>query len=151
MDDVVCKAVAFVVRPQPDGARELLVYTWLDAPDDALRLPGGTLQAGETPETALLRELREEVGAFQFSIVRKLGVQRYFKSFIGKNVERHDFLVSVDEALPDGFEHADPDIPAGEPNVIQLHWIGSSQLEQIDEEHRASINAAYVPEFFILD
>ncbi len=151
MDAVVRKAVAFIVRPQQDGTPELLVYTWLDAPDDALRLPGGTLQAGETPEVALLRELSEEVGAFQFSIVRKLGVQRYFKSFIGKNVERHDFLVSVDEALPDGFQHADPDIPAGEPNVMQLHWIVPSQLDQVDEEHRAAINAAYVPEFVTSD
>ncbi len=148
MDDFVRKSIAFIVRTGRGRTQELLVYTWLDAPDEPWRLPGGTLLEEELPETGLLRELHEEVGEFRYKIVRKLGMQRYFNPFIGRHVERHDFLVEIEDAVPDTFYHADSDIPAGEPNVLQFEWIAHGQVNAMHAEHRAAVNAAYVPEFF---
>lgn len=80
----VDKVTAFVTRDTAAG-RELLVflhpYGSPDAapfgepgPDTAgVQLPAGTVEPGESPESGVLREVREETGVSQLTDVRKLG------------------------------------------------------------------------------
>lgn len=60
-------AVAAVIRDE-DG--RLLV---LQRPAGAYTLPAGAIEPGEAPETALVREVREETG-FEIAVERLLGV-----------------------------------------------------------------------------
>ncbi len=66
------KVAAFVLRPTRRGV-EILT---LEHPRGGLQIPGGTVDAGEAPETAVLRELHEETGLTEVRIVRKLGEER---------------------------------------------------------------------------
>lgn len=53
-----------------DGDEILLMYT---ARYDDYSLPGGGMDAGETPEQAMIRELREETGARQIRDITPFG------------------------------------------------------------------------------
>lgn len=64
----VGKVTAFITR-DTDRRRELLVFTH---PDAGVQLPGGIMEAGETPEIAMLREVREETGLTAVKIVAQL-------------------------------------------------------------------------------
>lgn len=59
--------------------------------------PKGKLEAGETPEQAALREVREEVGVTQASIVAGLGTNRYHFRIGDQTVNKtvHWFLMEV--------------------------------------------------------
>lgn len=63
------KVTAFITRERP-GGRELLVF---QHPTAGIQLPAGTVEAGESPETAVLREVTEETGLTQVNIIRYLG------------------------------------------------------------------------------
>ncbi len=66
--EVVGKVTAFITR-EADEVRQLLVF---QHPNAGIQLPGGTMEAGETPEIALLREVREETGLTAIKIVAHL-------------------------------------------------------------------------------
>jgi 8-oxo-dGTP pyrophosphatase MutT (NUDIX family) len=61
------RAVAYVVR---DGA--LLVFDHRDAADAGTQVPAGTVDEGEDPAAAVVREVLEECGV-QTNVVRALG------------------------------------------------------------------------------
>ncbi|MDZ4768757.1 MAG: NUDIX domain-containing protein [Chloroflexota bacterium] len=63
------KVTAFITRDRNAG-RELLVFF---RPDDGMtQLPAGTIEEGEAPEAAVLREAAEETGLTALRIVREL-------------------------------------------------------------------------------
>jgi ADP-ribose pyrophosphatase YjhB (NUDIX family) len=66
------KVTAFVTRGLPEP-RDLLVF---EHPTAGLQLPAGTVEAGETPRDAVLREVKEKTGLQQIAIISALGVRR---------------------------------------------------------------------------
>jgi 8-oxo-dGTP pyrophosphatase MutT (NUDIX family) len=58
MEKVVEKVTAFILRPTPDGRMLLL----LEHPFAGVQIPAGTVEPGETPEQAVVREILEETG-----------------------------------------------------------------------------------------
>jgi 8-oxo-dGTP pyrophosphatase MutT (NUDIX family) len=65
------KVTAFVVRTTPHGT-ELLLF---EHPHAGVQLPAGTIELGETPEAAALREAREETGLSAFTGLESLGAR----------------------------------------------------------------------------
>jgi 8-oxo-dGTP pyrophosphatase MutT (NUDIX family) len=69
MPRIVEKVTAFITRPSADG-RDLLLF---EHPTAGIQIPAGTVEPGETPAAAILREAREESGLEGLSIRRYLG------------------------------------------------------------------------------
>lgn len=69
MDAYIEKVTAFVIRAAPDGP-ELLLF---EHPYAGVQIPAGTVEAHETPEQAVLREVAEETGLTDVTIRVYLG------------------------------------------------------------------------------
>lgn len=149
------KVVAFVLRRNMGGGVALLLHSFLTNPALPMRLVGGGVEDGETVEQALWRELAEETGLTDVKLMRKLGVQQYFKPYIQANVERHDFLLWVgektDTMLSAFSQHKVQGSGADAGDTFGLHWLEVHALAttSIDDEHRPFITPDYLPELFL--
>ena len=63
------KVTAFMTREKPTGL-ELLLFRH---PSDGIQFPAGTVETGEAPEAAALREAGEESGLRGLRLIRPLG------------------------------------------------------------------------------
>lgn len=90
-------------------------------------VPGGGIEEGETPEEAVLRELKEECG-LEGTIIRPLA--KLFRH--GKHAE-YSFEVSIpeDQEPVTGY---DPEESAEDPPLKEVLWM---DLEEISEKDRA--------------
>ena len=77
------KVLAYVTRGE-----ELLVFRHRDFPDAGLQVPAGTIEEGEDPQDAALREAREESGLTDIRVVGFLG--RYLYNAAPLKNEAHD-------------------------------------------------------------
>jgi 8-oxo-dGTP pyrophosphatase MutT (NUDIX family) len=68
------KVTAFILRAaQPEP--QILVF---EHPTAGLQLPAGTVEEGEDPQTAVLREAAEETGLKKLEVIRKLDAEHQF-------------------------------------------------------------------------
>lgn len=139
-------AVAFITRTNRLGNTELLAYSNLKGL--LLRLPGGNVDPDEAVEEALFREILEETGLTNLTLIRKLGVQHYYKKFIDSEVERHDFLLTTTEELPDKWEFIGSGSGNDHGTLFKYQWVHAAQIHFIDEEFRRNITEAYIRELF---
>ncbi len=69
----IAKVTAFVTRRAPSGdGHELLVFRH---PDAGIQLPAGSVEPGESPAAAALREVEEETGLRETQLVAHLGTR----------------------------------------------------------------------------
>ena len=85
--------MGFILRKKDNRDYELLTLSFCSIPNACLRVPGGGVEKNESLVNALYREIREETGLSDVTLIRKIGTITYYKPFIKRNVERHDFLL----------------------------------------------------------
>lgn len=104
---LVRKVVGYVVR-----SGRLLVFTHDDAPLEitGVQVPAGTIEPGESPDHAVVREVREETG-LAARIVRDLGVDHFdFWPAKPEVHERHFFqLELLDDEVPERWQAGEDD------------------------------------------
>lgn len=123
----VDKVVAYVIRGE-----ELLVFLHVEDEcpvlESGLQVPAGTVEPGEEPCDAVLRETQEETGLDGLKIVRYLGNDE--PRWPGSEPQgRHFFQLSVDDA-PQEWQHVERDGGNGPARSFQLFWIpiGSARI-----------------------
>jgi 8-oxo-dGTP pyrophosphatase MutT (NUDIX family) len=98
------KVQCYITREHA-GSMQVLVFEHLDYPSAGIQVPAGSIEQGEAPEQAALREAWEESG------VQGLRVQRYLGNFRWRHVERdedherHVFHLEAPQPLPERWEH----------------------------------------------
>lgn len=92
----VLKVLAYVTRTH-QGRPQLLVFTHRDYLQAGLQVPAGTVEPGEAPEIAVVRETGEESGLEGLILFRKLGVFLYNNPEWQQLNERHVFHLLAPE------------------------------------------------------
>ena len=132
------KVVCYIVR---DG--RLLVFHHLDEPwiESGLQVPAGSIEVGEAPEAAALREAAEETGLTGLRVVRKLGESHYdMAPYRAERHHRHFFHLEIDGTPPARWisEELDPDDGSG-PKRFECYWIPLSQGHSLSAGHGAML------------
>lgn len=142
----VIKVVGYIIQPNEKSENEILGF--LSVPGVPYRFVGGNVDPGEEIEDALFREVEEESGLKELKIIRKLGVRRYYKEYIDANVERHDYLLTPLNKLPEFWEHSGTGGGGDDGLVFRYKWLGKEDHRLIDPEFRDCINKEYIKELF---
>lgn len=102
------KAFAYIVRVR-ESTPELLVF--VQEMQREVQVPKGTMEPDETPEQAVLREVFEESGPQNISIVEKLGITSCtvksgaLMNGLSEAQQHHFFLLKPNDELPDTWSH----------------------------------------------
>jgi 8-oxo-dGTP pyrophosphatase MutT (NUDIX family) len=110
------KVLAYIYR---DSSRsELLVFDHLNFPEVSPQVVGGSLEQGETPESAVMREVFEEAG-IKVENPKLVGSFPFFRSDISQQQVRHVFeFISRD--LPSRWTHT---VSSGEEDEgLEFHF-----------------------------
>ena len=123
------KVVAYITHTDPDsGMHRLLVFTHPLSPEAGIQVPAGTMDPGELPEVAVLREAYEETGLTDLEIVRFLGERTIDVRPWSKDEfhHRHFFHLLVRNTPPETWIHheTDPsDLPGHPPIPFAFYWV----------------------------
>jgi 8-oxo-dGTP diphosphatase len=124
------KALAYIVHQG-----KLLVFRHRDFPEAGIQVPGGTIEASETPEAAILREAVEETGLDGLKIVRMIGEQ--VRLMTSENMSyvhhRYYFLLKCAETPPENWVHAEHSASDGTPEPIWFEFFWAKLPNQIPE------------------
>lgn len=116
------KAFAYITWRQ-----RLLVFRHVDQPIAGIQVPAGTIEPGEAPAAAALREAREETGLAGLALACFLGEQLRDMAEYGKN-ERHQryfyHLLCTDQP-PITWRREEPDAAEATetPPLFEFFWV----------------------------
>jgi 8-oxo-dGTP pyrophosphatase MutT (NUDIX family) len=116
------KAHGYLTRYRA-GTVELLVFSHARFPEAGLQVPGGSLDAGESPVDALHRELLEEAGLSNLTVLRPLAPRILPFPTHGEPVCYHAFHLSSSAQLPDQWVYQ---VSAGEDDrglLFEYFWL----------------------------
>lgn len=120
------KVFAYVTRGE-----ELLVFRHRDFPEAGLQVPAGTIEEGEDPEQAALRELREESGLTDVRMVGLVGRYLYSPSpHADEAHDRHVYHLELTGPADDSWLHYEMHPSDGSPPLaFEFFWMSLSDPE----------------------
>jgi len=122
-EEVRLRAAAVILRE-----RRILLSRSVSDPFWAL--PGGRIDSGELSRRALVRELREELGAARLGIGRLMFVVENRFAFGRRRFQEIGFVFEVDLATGPGFAE-EGEFASAEPD-LRLRWVELSDLPGLD-------------------
>ncbi len=126
------KAIATKVVVYCVDKGRLLVMRHPDFPPEqvGLQVPSGTVRAGEFPEGAALRELREETGHDGFVIGDHIGQDQFDISPYRYEIQhRHFFLARPTEPLPETWLAQEDHDGEQAPTRLEFFWLPLAQAQ----------------------
>lgn len=122
------KVLGDVMR-QKGPRTELLVFDHVGMPEAGTQVPAGTVEPGETPAQAVVREILEETGLAQVQVARFIGRFRWFCALRREVHDRHVFVLTPNQPLPDQWLHT---VSAGVEDaglVFSCYWLDADAAE----------------------
>lgn len=112
---------------------ELLVFEHRDFPEAGLQVPAGTVEDGEDPRDAVLRELYEESGIADATVVRMAGRYDYdARPYRNEIHDRHVYQFELTTPAPSRwlyFERNPSD--GGVPIAFRFFWVRVSEAKRM--------------------
>jgi 8-oxo-dGTP pyrophosphatase MutT (NUDIX family) len=105
---------------------QLLVYVHPAYLHLGLQVPGGGVEPEEPVEVALLREVMEETGLMDLTLVGRIAVYDYYNAYTGKMNERHVFHLTAPSNTPNSWTWIEPvTSPGTNPPELtfQYSWV----------------------------
>ena len=117
------KVLAYVTR-----GNELLVFRHRDFPEAGLQAPGGSIEDGEDPDEAVLRELQEESGLTDVRVVGLLGRYLYNAAPLADEVhDRYVYHLELTGPAKESWLHWENDPSNGSPPIaFEFFWMSLS-------------------------
>jgi 8-oxo-dGTP pyrophosphatase MutT (NUDIX family) len=116
------KVYAYITR-----AEQLLVFKQVDFPEAGIQISGGTIESGELPEDAVLREAVEETGLERLHLVSYLGSDEYhLSSADGDEIHlRHLCHMLCAQDTADTWQHYEnyPSDGSPDPILFEFYWL----------------------------
>lgn len=135
------KVLCYVVR---DGRLLVFRHTEYSYEEVGIQVPAGTIEQGETPEEAALREAREETGLTEFRIVRKLGEADYdCRPYRFEIHHRHVFQLELTEPTPRRWASQERHDGEQDPTRFECFWIPLETAHVLQAGQGALLGALY--------
>ena len=119
----VDKVVAYIVR----DVRVAVFFHGDDKSplfESGLQVPAGTIEDGESPEQAVLREAVEETGLTAVRVLRYLGAAEYdMRPYADAGHNRHFFHLTVDGPVPEEWRHTERGGGKDTPREFRFSWL----------------------------
>jgi 8-oxo-dGTP pyrophosphatase MutT (NUDIX family) len=133
------KVVAYITRGD-----QLLVFSQPNGFEAGIQVPAGTMEPGEKPEEAVLREAFEETGLAGLEIVSFLGDREIDARKSGQN-ELHQsyfFHLRCTQTAPEQWEHKEnhPHGSSTEQIIFALYWVNLSEAPELAAEQGALLD-----------
>lgn len=113
---------------------DLLVFDYVDRRYLAPQIPGGTIEPGEAPEVAALREATEETGLAQLEVICLLGCFEQDLTRFSQNETICAWfyhLITI-ERTPPIWRHFELDPSGGcEPIELECYWVAINKLQKL--------------------
>lgn len=128
----VRKAFAYITRNTARGT-EVLVFAHVE-PESGIQVPKGTIEQGETPEEAVLREAYEETGLVGLELTRPLATDtvRFPNDPANDRIhERHFYQLRASAPTPERWRHQ---VSAGKGDkgmTFTCFWLDICQSDEI--------------------
>lgn len=103
----------------------LLVFRHVDFPEAGIQVPGGTIEPGEAPEAAALREAEEETGLRDLALVGLLGEAERDLNDRGRDEIHHRWFYHLrcESETPEVWRHDETKCSEGDgPITFELTW-----------------------------
>jgi 8-oxo-dGTP diphosphatase len=126
MTQLVDKVYAYITNRE-----RLLLFAHPEAPEAGLQVPGGTMESGETPAAAVLREAVEETGLAELELVAFLGVVERDMGEFGRDEthRRHYYHLRCPGAPPNTWRAYEMTPSEGPPGPIPLDFFWVSLVD----------------------
>ena len=104
---------------------DLLVLRHPDFPEAGIQVPAGTIETGEAPDAAVMREAFEETGLTNLKMKGFLGKCHYDMSAWGgdPSQNRYFFHVELEDEVPASWQHKETNGGKAEPIVFEFYWV----------------------------
>ena len=123
------KVLAYVTRVR-EGVLELLVHQHRDAPEAGIQVPAGSVEEDEEIESAVVRELAEETGIRDATMVGCIDVYEWLNPATERWQRRHVYHLSANGTRPDHWLHRVSGVGEDQDMFFVCRWMPIGEAER---------------------